>query len=60
MTDRFPVEHREYREAYARDDKCPECGGELDTGFECNDCGADAIEIINKLPKEPNKKASDT
>lgn len=26
-------------------DICPKCGGELDTGWECNDCGFDAIEI---------------
>lgn len=24
-------------------DKCPKCGGELDTGWECNDCGYDAM-----------------
>ena len=23
-------------------DICPKCGGELDTGWECNDCGGDA------------------
>ena len=22
-------------------DYCPSCGGELDTGFECNSCGRD-------------------
>lgn len=26
-------------------DICPKCDGELDTGWECNDCGFDAIEI---------------
>lgn len=25
------------------EDICPECGGELDVGFECNDCGFDAF-----------------
>jgi hypothetical protein len=25
-------------------DLCPECGGELDTGWECNDCGFDAMQ----------------
>lgn len=24
-------------------DICPKCGGELDTGWECNDCGYDAM-----------------
>lgn len=23
-------------------DLCPQCGGELDTGWECNKCGYDA------------------
>lgn len=47
----FPVEHREHREAVvACFDRCPECGGELDTGFECNKCGYDALPIIQKLP----------
>lgn len=27
-------------------DKCPKCGGELDTGFECNDCGFDALPFL--------------
>lgn len=26
-------------------DICPKCGGELDTGWECNDCGFDAIGL---------------
>jgi tRNA(Ile2) C34 agmatinyltransferase TiaS len=29
-------------EALAREDTCPRCLGELDTGWECNDCGYDA------------------
>ena len=34
-------------EAMVLDDKCPiaQCGGELDTGYECNECGADCIEL---------------
>lgn len=36
------AKHREHREAEIDQDKCPECGGELDTGWECNDCGFDA------------------
>ena len=30
------------RAAKVANDECPECGGELDTGYECNDCGFDA------------------
>lgn len=26
------------------DERCLLCGGELDTGYECNDCGWDGIE----------------
>lgn len=28
-------------------DVCPQCGGELDTGWECNECGFDAQYIAN-------------
>jgi hypothetical protein len=28
--------------AFATDDVCPKCLGELDTGWECNSCGYDA------------------
>lgn len=31
------------RRSLARRDICPQCGGELDTGWECNDCGYDAM-----------------
>ena len=27
-------------------DICPKCGGELDTGWECNNCGADCRPLI--------------
>jgi methionyl-tRNA synthetase len=30
------------RSVEALHDRCPKCGGELDTGWECNDCGHDA------------------
>ncbi len=33
---------REVMERAVVQDKCPKCGGELDTGWECNDCGYDA------------------
>jgi len=29
-------------------DECPKCGGELDTGWECNDCGFDAKPILDE------------
>jgi hypothetical protein len=31
-------------------DICPKCGGELDTGWECNDCGFDAIGFVELDP----------
>lgn len=30
-------------------DQCPVCPGELDTGWECNSCGFDAILIARTL-----------
>ena len=30
------------------EDICPICGGELDTGFECNDCEYDAGDELEK------------
>jgi hypothetical protein len=38
----FPIKSAPLRRSYARRDVCPECGGELDTGWECNDCNYDA------------------
>lgn len=29
-------------------DLCPKCGGELDTGWECNGCGFDTLTIISE------------
>lgn len=29
-------------------DKCPRCRGQLDTGWECNDCGYDAMPIAQE------------
>lgn len=29
---------------------CPECGGHLDTGCECNSCGFDAMPLLQKGP----------
>lgn len=30
----------------AENDQCPKCGGELDTGWECNKCSYDAKPLI--------------
>lgn len=45
----YPRKHKEYREADVSQDRCPECGGELDTGWECNDCGYDARPIARSI-----------
>ena len=29
-----------------KEDTCPRCLGELDTGWECNDCGYDAMPHV--------------
>jgi tRNA(Ile2) C34 agmatinyltransferase TiaS len=49
----YPKEHREHREAVVDQDRCPECGGELDTGWECMDCGYDAQPIAIETPRSP-------
>jgi tRNA(Ile2) C34 agmatinyltransferase TiaS len=33
------------------DDICPACGNDLDTGYECNGCGKDYIEISEEIEK---------
>lgn len=38
----FPISGIGLRGYWARRDVCPECGGELDTGWECTACGYDA------------------
>lgn len=37
----------------ASEDVCPRCLGELDTGWECNDCGYDAQPHINAKENTP-------
>lgn len=51
------VVHTEGREARIANDQCPECGGELDTGWECNDCGFDAKPELKQSPewKQPRE-----
>lgn len=43
--DQYPVRHPYVRQQLARKDICPECGGSLDTGWECNDCQFDARDL---------------
>lgn len=33
-------------------DICPKCSGELDTGWECNDCGYDAMHLAPRTPQD--------
>lgn len=40
--DGFPISSPALRRFHARHDTCPECGYELDTGWECNNCKYDA------------------
>jgi len=42
----YPVNSPGVRKQVAREDICPECGGELDTGWECNRCGFDAHPLV--------------
>lgn len=41
MTD-YPMRGRCRREASVCESRCPDCGGWLDFGLECEDCGYDA------------------
>lgn len=43
----------ELRRALVSENYCPECLGELDTGWECNRCGYDARHLVNGLEHEP-------
>lgn len=49
---RYPVVSQELREHCVAREGCPECGGELDTGWECNDCGFDALPIRQKMERQ--------
>lgn len=41
-------QHDKCRLDMIEEDLCPECGGDLDTGWECMDCGYDAMwEMID-------------
>jgi hypothetical protein len=39
----------------AKEDYCPKCLGELDTGWECNECGYDASHLINDKQPAPQE-----
>jgi hypothetical protein len=41
----------------ATKDICPKCSGSLDTGWECNDCGFDAYEIVHASEWKPIETA---
>ena len=45
----FPVKQKEHRELLIAEDCCPECGGELDTGWECNRCDFDAKSEADQI-----------
>lgn len=46
----FPVRSQTVRSHIVTNhDMCPECGGSLDTGWECNKCRFDAKpEVLNR------------
>lgn len=52
---KYPVEDPYYIAKVVRANKCPQCGTDLDTGWECTnyrDCGYDAISIYSWLAAE--------
>lgn len=55
MSSEFPIRIPILRRLCAKNDKCPECGSELDTGWECISCGYDAIN--DAYP--PDRRARD-
>lgn len=43
----YPLKSEFIRKAVVNSyETCPECGGCLDTGCECNDCGYDAMHLL--------------
>lgn len=47
------VVHPSTRAMVKKKELCPRCGGELDTGFECNDCGYDALWLVDENKPTP-------
>jgi tRNA(Ile2) C34 agmatinyltransferase TiaS len=42
----FPIQSPALRRFCVREsERCPDCGGDLDTGWECNDCRKDWRDI---------------
>lgn len=50
LNGQFPAKSQAVRKQMAKEDCCPQCGGELDTGWECNDCEYDAA-ILTRPPE---------
>jgi len=48
----YPITNKTLRRDCVKNGKCPECGGELDTGWECNKCNYDAQPIVADLPPD--------
>ncbi|KVC81406.1 hypothetical protein [Burkholderia ubonensis] len=45
---RFPLVSPAVRRHAIENDMCPQCSGLLDVGWECNDCGFDAMPEAKK------------
>lgn len=56
MTLQFPAKTRPVRLELIKEDVCPECGGSLDTGWECNDCDFDARPELAASPASEIQK----
>lgn len=52
----FPEKTKERRELLIAENCCPECGGELDTGWECNSCGFDAQPEARQIDIDKHRK----
>ena len=53
----FPIKSPAVRKTLVREETCPQCGGDLDTGWECNDCQFDASTIAyTAWEREMDKK----
>lgn len=44
----FPAKNLTVRRHMIKNNQCPECRGELDTGWECNVCGYDAKPELDR------------
>ncbi len=47
----WPERDKQKRSDLIAAGKCPECGGCLDTGWECTDCGHDAMPSQKSTPR---------